>query len=149
LLLLSEKVLKLTVITKHLPIRTKGESDIIDITGEVYGAVAETQLKNGIVTVFVPGSTGALTTIEYEPGLLEDFPDMLERIAPANLDYEHERRWHDGNGHSHVRASLIGPSLSIPFVNGRLTLGTWQQIVFVELDARSRTRDLIVQIMGE
>jgi len=139
----------LTVITKHLPIRTKGESDIIDITGEVYGAVAETQLKNGIVTVFVPGSTGALTTIEYEPGLLEDFPDMLERIAPANLDYEHERRWHDGNGHSHVRASLIGPSLSIPFVNGRLTLGTWQQIVFVELDARSRTRDLIVQIMGE
>jgi len=146
---LSEKVLKLTVITKHLPIRTKGESDIIDITGEVYGAVAETQLKNGIVTVFVPGSTGALTTIEYEPGLLEDFPDMLERIAPANLDYEHERRWHDGNGHSHVRASLIGPSLSIPFVNGRLTLGTWQQIVFVELDARSRTRDLIVQIMGE
>lgn len=139
----------MTVITKHLPIRTKGESDIIDITGEVYGAVAETQLKNGIVTVFVPGSTGALTTIEYEPGLLEDFPDMLERIAPANLDYEHERRWHDGNGHSHVRASLIGPSLSIPFVNGRLTLGTWQQIVFVELDARSRTRDLIVQIMGE
>jgi len=145
---LSEEVLKL-IVTKHLSIRTKGESDILDITGGVFGAVAESQLKNGIVTVFVPGSTGALTTIEYEPGLLEDFPNMLERIAPKNLDYEHEIRWHDGNGHSHVRASLIGPSLSIPFVNGRLTLGTWQQIVFVELDARSRTRDLIVQIMGE
>ena len=139
----------MTVVTKQLSIRTKGESDIIDITGQVCGAVAETRLKNGTVTVFVPGSTGALTTIEYEPGLLEDFPNMLERLAPKTLDYEHERRWHDGNGHSHVRASLIGPSLTIPFVNGRLTLGTWQQIVFVELDARSRARDLIVQIMGE
>ena len=139
----------MTVVTKHLSIRTKGESDILDITGEVFGAVAETQLKNGVVTVFVPGSTGALTTIEYEPGLLEDFPNMLERLAPKNLDYEHERRWHDGNGHSHVRASLIGPSLTIPFVNGKLTLGTWQQIVFVELDARNRDRELIVQIMGE
>jgi secondary thiamine-phosphate synthase enzyme len=146
---LLEKVLKLTVVTKQLSIRTKGESDIIDITGQVYGAVAETQLKSGVVTVFVSGSTGALTTIEYEPGLLEDFPNMLERIAPESLDYEHERRWHDGNGHSHVRASLIGPSLTIPFVNGKLTLGTWQQIVFVELDARNRDRELIVQIMGE
>lgn len=139
----------MTVVTKHLSIHTRGERDILDITGEVYGAVAGTELKNGVVTVFVPGSTGALTTIEYEPGLLEDFPNMLERIAPKNLDYEHERRWQDGNGHSHVRASLIGPSLTIPFVNGRLTLGTWQQIVFVELDARNRARDLIVQIMGE
>ena len=139
----------MTVVTKQLSIRTKGESDIIDITGQVYGAVAETQLNSGIVTVFVPGSTGALTTIEYEPGLLEDFPNMLERLAPKTLDYEHERRWHDGNGHSHVRASLIGPSLTIPFVNGKLTLGTWQQIVFVELDARNRDRELIVQIMGE
>jgi len=111
--------------------------------------VVETKLKNGIVTVFVPGSTGALTTIEYEPGLLKDFPNLLERVAPKNLAYEHEKRWHDGNGHSHVRASLIGPDLTVPFSNGRLTLGTWQQIIFVELDVRSRARNLILQIMGE
>jgi len=139
----------LTVKTKQLSIHTKGEGDIVDVTGAVAEAVVETKLKNGIVTVFVPGSTGALTTIEYEPGLLKDFPNLLERIAPKNLVYEHEKRWHDGNGHSHVRASLIGPSLTVPFANGRLTLGTWQQIIFVELDVRSRARNLILQIMGE
>jgi secondary thiamine-phosphate synthase enzyme len=139
----------LTVKTKQLSIHTKGEGDILDVTGAVAEAVVETKLKNGIVTVFVPGSTGALTTIEYEPGLLKDFPNMLERIAPKNLVYEHEKRWHDGNGHSHVRASLIGPSLTVPFANGRLTLGTWQQIIFMELDVRSRARNLILQIMGE
>jgi secondary thiamine-phosphate synthase enzyme len=137
------------VVTKQVTVRTKGEGDLLDITGEVSEAVSETGLKNGVVTVFVTGSTGALTTIEYEAGLLKDFPDMLERVAPKNLDYEHERRWHDGNGHSHVRASLIGPSLTVPFVDGRLTLGTWQQIVFVELDVRSRARNLVVQVMGE
>jgi secondary thiamine-phosphate synthase enzyme len=141
--------LELNVKTKQLSIHTKGEGDILDVTGTVAEAVAETKLKNGIVTVFVPGSTGALTTIEYEPGLLKDFPNMLERIAPKNLAYEHEKRWHDGNGHSHVRASLIGPSLTVPFANGRLTLGTWQQIIFMELDVRSRARNLILQIMGE
>ncbi len=135
--------------TKQISIRTRGEGDLLDISDEVSGAVFETGLKNGVATVFVTGSTGALTTIEYEDGLLKDFPDMLERVAPKNLDYEHERRWHDGNGHSHVRASLIGPSLSVPFVNGRLTLGTWQQIVFVELDVRSRARNLVVQVVGE
>jgi secondary thiamine-phosphate synthase enzyme len=139
----------LTVKTKQLSIHTKGEGDILDVTGAVAEAVVETGLKNGIVTVFVPGSTGALTTIEYEPGLLKDFPNMLERIAPKNLVYEHEKRWHDGNGHSHVRASLIGPSLTVPFANGRLTLGTWQQIIFMELDVRSRVRNIILQIMGE
>jgi secondary thiamine-phosphate synthase enzyme len=139
----------LTVKTKQLSIHTKGEGDILDVTGAVAEAVVETRLKNGIVTVFVPGSTGALTTIEYEPGLLKDFPNMLERIAPKNLVYEHEKRWHDGNGHSHVRASLIGPSLTVPFANGRLTLGTWQQIIFMELDVRSRVRNLILQIIGE
>jgi len=139
----------LTVKTKQLSIHTRGEGDILDVTGAVAEAVVETKLKNGIVTVFVPGSTGALTTIEYEPGLLKDFPNMLERIAPKNLVYEHEKRWHDGNGHSHVRASLIGPSLTVPFANGRLTLGTWQQIIFMELDVRSRARNLILQIMGE
>jgi len=139
----------LTVKTKQLSIHTKGEGDILDVTGAVAEAVVETRLKNGIVTVFVPGSTGALTTIEYEPGLLKDFPNMLECVAPKNLVYEHEKRWHDGNGHSHVRASLIGPSLTVPFANGRLTLGTWQQIIFMELDVRSRVRNIILQIMGE
>ena len=139
----------MTVKTKQLSIHTRGEGDILDITREVAEVVAETKLKNGIVTVFVPGSTGALSTIEYEPGLLKDLPNILERIAPKNLVYEHEKRWHDGNGHSHVRASLIGPSLTVPFVNGRLTLGTWQQIIFVELDVRSRVRNLVLQIIGE
>ncbi len=139
----------MTVRTTQLSVHTKGEGDILDITSRVAAAVVETRLKNGIVTVFVPGSTGALTTIEYEPGLLKDLPNMLERIAPKSLLYEHEKRWHDGNGHSHVRASLIGPSLTVPFVNGRLTLGTWQQIIFMELDVRSRARNLILQIMGE
>ncbi|MBE0512467.1 YjbQ family protein [Candidatus Bathyarchaeota archaeon] len=139
----------MTVKTKQLSIHTRGEGDILDVTGAVAEAVVETKLKNGIVTVFVPGSTGALTTIEYEPGLLKDFPNMLERVAPKNLVYEHEKRWHDGNGHSHVRASLIGPSLTVPFANGRLTLGTWQQIIFMELDVRSRVRNLILQIIGE
>jgi len=139
----------LTVKTKQISIQTRGEGDILDITGEVADAVVETKLKNGIVTIFVPGSTGALTTIEYEPGLLKDLPNMLERVAPKNLVYEHEKRWHDGNGHSHVRASLIGPSITVPFVNGRLTLGTWQQIIFMELDIHSRVRNLILQIIGE
>ena len=139
----------MTVISKQLNIHTKGEGDIVDITEDVSNAVIKTKLKSGIVTVFVRGSTGALTTIEYEPGLLRDLPDMLERIAPRNLPYEHEVRWHDGNGHSHVRASLIGPSITIPFLSGRLTLGTWQQIIFLELDVRSRSRHLVVQILGE
>ena len=139
----------MTVKTKQLPIHTRGEGDILDVTSAVADAVVETKLKNGIVTVFVPGSTGALTTIEYEPGLLKDLPDMLERVAPRDLAYEHEKRWHDGNGHSHVRASLIGPSLTVPFSNGTLTLGTWQQIIFMELDVRSRSRNLVLQIIGE
>ena len=139
----------MVVKTKEFSIHTRGEGDILDVTRAVADAVVETKLKNGIVTVFVPGSTGALTTIEYEPGLLKDFPNLLERVAPKDLVYEHEKRWHDGNGHSHVRASLIGPSLTVPFANGRLTLGTWQQIVFMELDVRSRARNLILQIMGE
>ena len=139
----------MTVKTKQLSIHTRGEGDILDVTSAVAKAVVETKLKSGIVTIFVPGSTGALTTIEYEPGLLKDLPDMLERIAPKDLMYEHEKRWHDGNGHSHVRASLIGPSLTVPFANGRLTLGTWQQIIFMELDVRSRSRNLVLQIIGE
>ena len=122
---------------------------MVDITGQLAGSIRKAGLNDGIATIFVPGATGALTTIEYEPGLLEDFPTMLDRIAPRNGTYEHERRWHDGNGHSHVRASLIGPSITIPFENGRPTLGTWQQVVFVELDTRARSRQLVIQIMGK
>jgi secondary thiamine-phosphate synthase enzyme len=140
---------ELTVVTKQLSLNTEGEGDIIDLTGMVSEAVHRSGVKNGMVTVFVPGATGALTTIEYEPGLLQDFPNILERVAPKGLLYEHEKRWHDGNGHSHVRASLIGPSLTVPVVKGELTLGTWQQIVFLELDVRNRSRNLILQIMGE
>ena len=139
----------MTVITKNISLQTRGENNILDITEKVKEAAASTKLKNGIVTIFVSGATGALTTIEYEPGLLKDFPDMLERVAPKNMVYEHEKRWHDGNGHSHVRASLLGSSLTVPFHNRQLTLGTWQQIIFIELDVSSRNRNLVLQIMGE
>jgi len=134
----------LKVVTKQLSIQTRWEGDILNVTRNVAEALIESELKNGIVTVFVPGSTGALTTIEYESGLLKDFPNIIERIAPKKLVYEHDR-----NGHSHVRASLIGPSVTIPFVNWRLTLGTWQQIIFMELDVRSRSRNLVLQFIGE
>ncbi|HID17341.1 TPA: YjbQ family protein [Candidatus Bathyarchaeota archaeon] len=137
------------VVTKRVRFSTKGEGDIINITGVVEGAVKDAGVKSGIVTAFVPGSTGAVTTIEYEPGLLKDFPAMLERVAPRNIYYEHEKMWHDGNGHSHVRAALIGPSVTIPFEDGRLLLGTWQQVVFVEMDVRRRSRELILQIIGD
>jgi len=137
------------VVSEQISLKTKGEVDMVDITDKVEGIVENKQIKNGIATIFVPGSTAAVTTIEYEPGLLTDFPSMLEKMAPRNAVYEHEKRWHDGNGHSHVRASLIGPSLTVPIMDGKLTLGTWQQLVLVELDTRSRSRELIVQIMGE
>ncbi len=139
----------MTIITKSIKIQSKGESDIIDLNDMVSEKITESGISNGIVTVFVAGSTGALTTIEYEPGLLKDFPDMLSRIAPNEINYEHEERWHDGNGRSHVKASLVGPSLTIPFKDGSLLLGTWQQIVFIELDTRGRSRNLILQIIGE
>jgi secondary thiamine-phosphate synthase enzyme len=139
----------MAVITQTIKVKTKGQDDIIDITEQTSKGVVDSNLKNGIATIFVSGSTAALTTIEYEPGLLSDFPKMLERIAPQNIQYGHEKMWHDGNGHSHVRASLIGPSLTVPFSNGELMLGTWQQIVLVELDTRSRDQSLILQITGE
>ena len=122
---------------------------MIDLTEKVSNWVAKSGITNGNATIFVSGSTGSVTTIEFEPGLIQDFPEMLKRIAPKNLDYGHEKMWHDGNGHSHVKASLLGPSLTIPFIDGQLCLGTWQQVVFLELDTRSRNRDLILQIIGE
>lgn len=135
--------------TKNIQLKSKGETDIIDITDHVSQAIQESSLSNGIATVFVAGSTAALSTIEYEPGLKHDFPRMLSRVAPEDIEYEHDNTWHDGNGHSHVRASLIGPSLTIPVVGGKLTLGTWQQIVFLEMDTRPRNRNVIVQLLGE
>jgi secondary thiamine-phosphate synthase enzyme len=123
--------------------------DIIDITKKVNAAVEESRLQAGIVVVFVPGSTGAVTTIEHEPGLLHDINAALERIAPERMEYAHDQRWGDGNGHSHVRASLIGPSLTVPFLGGQLILGIWQQIIFLELDNRPRERIITLQILGE
>jgi len=137
------------VVTKELQFTTKGEVEIIDLTGKVNTAVRASGVKDGIVTIFVPGATGAVTTIEYEPGLLHDLLAALERLFPRGLEYEHEMRWHDGNGHSHVRAAFLGPSLTVPFKDQQLMLGTWQQTVFVELDNRPRSRRVILQIMGE
>ncbi len=139
----------MAVITKQIKISSKSENDIINITEQVADAISESGISNGTITVFVSGSTGAITTIEYEPGLVKDFPDMLSRIAPDDVNYSHEEMWHDGNGRSHVKASLVGPSLTIPFKDGELLLGQWQQIVFLELDTRARKRTLVLQIIGE
>jgi secondary thiamine-phosphate synthase enzyme len=139
----------MTVITKNIQIKSKSENDIIDITDQVSNIVKESKIENGAVIVFVAGSTAAITTIEYEPGLQKDFPEMLSRLVPKEIEYAHDNTWHNGNGHSHVRASLIGPSLAIPIIEGRLTLGTWQQIVLVEMDTRPRERKIIIQVLGE
>lgn len=139
----------MAVVTKTFSFLSKGRDDMIDITSNVQDALTASGLTSGIVTVFVPGSTASITTIEYEPGLLKDFPGAMEKLAPRDAHYDHDARWGDGNGHSHVRASTIGPSLVVPFQNGRLMLGTWQQIVFVDFDNRPRARNVIVQAMGE
>ena len=141
-------MIRSSIVTKYVILSSKGENDIIDITNNVEKILLESKLKNGIITLFVVGSTAAITTIEYEPGLQQDFPNMLEKIAPKGIEYQHDNTWHDGNGHSHLKASLIGPSLTIPFINGQTSLGTWQQIVFVEMDTRSRERKIVVQIIG-
>lgn len=138
----------MSVVTKKLNLNTQGEVEIVDITDKVNSALLESEIENGIVTIFVTGATGAVTTIEYEPGLLSDFPAALERLFPRGIGYEHEYRWHDGNGHSHVRASFLGPSLTVPFNDRTLMLGTWQQVVFIELDIKRRSRQIILQIIG-
>lgn len=143
-----QKLTKLKVISKTIQLSSKGQDDVIDITEQVSNVVKDSNIENGTVTIFVAGSTAAITTIEYEPGLIKDFPEMLSRIIPKNIEYEHDNTWHDGNGHSHVRASLVGPSLTVPIINGKLTLGTWQQIVLLEMDTRPRNRNLILQIMS-
>lgn len=137
------------VVTRKIGLRTDGNCDIIDITGQVRQEVSQSEVASGTVTVFVAGSTGGITTIEYEPGLLHDFKEMWQRTAPRDIGYQHDRAWADGNGHSHVRASLLGPSLVVPFTNGALHLGTWQQIVLVDFDNRPRSREIVLQIMGE
>ena len=137
------------VITKEIKLATRGPGDIVDITGEVQQAVASSGLTSGAVTVFVPGSTGGITTIEYEPGLIKDLPEFWEMLIPSDRSYHHDETWHDGNGFSHLRAALLGPDVTVPFVDGSLTLGTWQQIVFLEFDNRGRNRRIVVQIIGE
>ena len=137
------------VITRTINVSSNGENDMIDITHQIDEAMKATILQDGIVAIFVTGSTAAVTTIEYEPGLKKDFPKMLARIAPSEIEYEHDNTWHDGNGHSHVRASLIGPSLTVPFNNKDLMLGTWQQIILLELDTKPRERKIILQMIGE
>ena len=139
----------MSVITKTIAVSSNGENDMIDITHQIDEAIKATMLQDGIVAIFVSGSTAAVTTIEYEPGLRKDFPNMLARIAPSEIEYEHDNTWHDANGHSHVRASLIGPSLTVPFKNKGLLLGTWQQIVLLEMDTRPRDRKIILQLIGE
>jgi len=137
------------VVTKQISLQSKGNCDLIDITPQVAEQLAETEINNGTVTLFVAGSTAGVTTIEFESGLLSDFQSMWERNVPKNIPYKHDRRWGEGNGYSHVRASLLGASLVAPFNDKRLTLGTWQQIVMVDFDNRPRSRQIIVQIMGE
>jgi secondary thiamine-phosphate synthase enzyme len=137
------------VITQELSLHTQGNCDVQDITPQVQGALRDSGLQAGIATVFCPGSTGGLTTIEYESGVVADLRQILDEIVPLDRDYRHHLRWGDDNGHSHVRAALIGPSLTVPFVEGSLTLGTWQQIVFLDLDTHPRSRRLVLQIVGE
>jgi secondary thiamine-phosphate synthase enzyme len=135
--------------TVELHFSTRGSNDVLDITSEVQDSLRETGLANGVLTLFSPSSTSALTTIEYEPGCVTDISELFEKIIPENKNYKHNARWGDGNGHSHLRAALLGPSLNVPFIGGKLTLGTWQQIVFIDFDNRPRNRRLVLQVIGE
>jgi secondary thiamine-phosphate synthase enzyme len=137
------------ILTDGISVQTRGHDDLVDLTGQVQEVLTRHGLREGSALVFVSGSTAGLTTIEYEPGLVRDLPAAFERIAPRAIPYRHHDTWGDDNGHSHVRASLLGPSLTVPFREGRLLLGTWQQIVLVDFDTRPRKRDLVVQLNGE
>lgn len=139
----------MTIKTTRVEKNTKGFSDVIDITSDVEKFIDKCKVTNGIATVFVPGSTGAVTTAEYEPGLKKDIPEFVDKILPQDAYYHHNETWHDGNGFSHMRAALYGPSLTVPFENRRLTLGTWQQIVLLDFDARARKREIVIQVIGE
>ena len=137
------------IISKRLTVNTNGNGDTLDITPGVTHAIKESKLSSGVVTLFIIGSTAALTTIEYEEGAVADLGRVLEKIAPRHGEYEHHLRWGDDNGHSHVRAALLGPALSVPFIGAQLTLGTWQQIILIDFDTRPRQREIVAQIMGE
>ena len=139
----------MTVTTSSIQLSTRGDADIQDITRQVQSVVTQSGIQNGLVTVFCPSSTSALTTIEYETGVLNDLRRLFDQIVDPNQHYQHNARWGDGNGHSHVRSALLGPSLTIPISAGRLTLGTWQQVIYIDFDNRPRNRELVVQIMGE
>ncbi len=139
----------MTVVTRTLTVETRGNCDIIDITPDIARELADSGLSNGIVTVFVAGSTAGITTIEYESGLINDFKSAWERNVPRNIPYQHDQKWGDGNGYSHVRASMQGPSLTVPFTSKKLALGTWQQVVIVDFDNRPRLRKIVVQFLGE
>ncbi|MBN2254099.1 MAG: YjbQ family protein [Deltaproteobacteria bacterium] len=132
-----------------LAFRTTGETDLLDITGNIADEIARSGVTEGQVVLFVPGSTASLTTIEYERGVIEDLRDAIERLAPRVMRYRHDERWGDGNGYSHVRAALLGPSLAVPIMQGRLTLGTWQQIILIDFDNRPRHRRIIGQVLGK
>jgi secondary thiamine-phosphate synthase enzyme len=136
------------LITDSISVSTRGDAEVIDLTEGVRGKVDEHRLAEGQVLIFVSGSTAAVTTVEHEPGLVQDLPEFFERIAPRHHRYHHEERWHDGNGHSHVRASLLGPSLLVPVSAGRPLLGTWQQIVLIDFDNKPRQREIVVQLSG-
>ena len=137
-----------TIINQQLRVNTNGDCQIVDVTPDLASLMRKNKLQDGHILVFVPGSTAGLTTIEFEPGLLKDVPLAMERIAPQNIRYHHNDTWGDGNGHSHVRASLVGPSLTIPVVDAEMTLGTWQQVVLIDFDNRPRQRKLVVQLYG-
>ncbi len=134
--------------TQIISLQTKGFTDIIDITPQIRERLKNSRFREGQLTVFVSGSTGGITTIEYEPGLLQDIPEFLESIIPMKNRYHHDDTWHDGNGYAHLRAALMKPSLTVPFADGRLLLGTWQQIIFLDFDNRPRHRELVVQFLG-
>ena len=137
------------IVSERIQVQTGGDCHVLDITEQVSSKLRDSGLESGTVTLFTPSSTSGLTTIEYESGAVHDLQQLFDRIAPSDLDYRHNLRWHDGNGHAHVRHALLGASLTIPFVRGQMTLGTWQQIVFVDFDNRARARSLVMQIMGE
>ena len=137
------------VVNRHIQLRTQGNGHVLDITEQVRREVTQSRLQDGIVTLFTPSSTSALTTLEYESGAIYDLQHLFDRMIPPDADYRHNLRWGDGNGHSHLRSALLGPSLTVPFVKQQLTLGTWQQIIFVDFDNRARSRSIVVQIIGE
>lgn len=139
----------MSVKTISITLETRGNADMLDVTPKITDALYASGLQNGTLTIFCPSSTSALTTIEYEDGCLEDLRRLFDEILPSTREYAHNARWGDGNGHSHVRAALLGPSLSIPFVNGQLSLGTWQQVIYIDFDTRPRSRKLVVQVIGE